>query len=155
NTDQTRIRRSELRPKMTNLDFNPCFIRVSSVAKFSVLALILLSAANSFSQQPISIVAPKLAGPASFEKNVLPILRTKCLACHSTKEASGELVLETVAALLKGGDTGPAVVPRKSADSLLLKLASHREKPFMPPPGNDVAAAPLTPEELGIIKLWI
>lgn len=133
----------------------PCFIRVSSLARFLVLAVILLAATKSAAQTPISIVAPKLAGPVAFDKDILPIFRKKCLACHSASEANGELVLESVAGVLKGGDTGPSVVPRKSGESLLLKVASHRQKPFMPPPGNDVAAAALTPDELGTIKLWI
>src|SRR6476661_2626967 len=57
-----------------------------------------------------------------------------CLSCHDAKEAEGGLVLETHASLLKGGDTGPAIVPGKSADSLLVRQIEHREKPFMPPP---------------------
>jgi len=64
-------------------------------------------------------------------------------------------VLETPATILEGGDTGPAVVAGKSTESLLLKLAAHQDDPSMPPENNDVAAKPMTSQELGLIKLWI
>lgn len=105
--------------------------------------------------QPIAIAPVTRATPVDFQMEIVPIFQKKCLACHSTSEGQGELVLESPAMILKGGDTGPAVVAGNGAGSLLLKLASHQEEPFMPPPDNDVAAAPLTPQELGLIKLWI
>ncbi len=93
--------------------------------------------------------------PVSFDQEVLPILRKNCVACHNASDANGDLVLESPDKMIKGGDTGPAVTPGKGADSLLLKVASHQVQPIMPPPGNDVAAVPLTSQELGLIKLWI
>jgi WD40 repeat protein len=104
---------------------------------------------------PITIAKVSRTTPVDFQKDIVPILRKKCLACHSTSEGQGELVLETAQTMIKGGDTGAAVIAGKSAESLLLKLASHQEEPFMPPPDNDVAAAPLTPQELGLVKLWV
>ena len=56
---------------------------------------------------------------------------------------------------MKGGESGRAVVPGHSDDSLLLKVASHQVKPRMPPKDNKVAASDLTSDELGLIKLWI
>ena len=53
--------------------------------------------------------------------------------------------------VLAGGGPGPAVVAGKAADSLLVKMAGHTAKPFMPPPGE----ADLTPQELALVKLWI
>ena len=48
-------------------------------------------------------------------------------------------MLETPQTILKGGDSGPAVVAGKSAESLLLKAAAHLEEPFMPPADNTSA----------------
>src|SRR5204863_1555292 len=62
---------------------------------------------------------------------------------------------ETPATILKGGENGPAVVPGKSAGSLLLKAAAHEEKPFMPPKDNKVNAADFTSAQLALLKLWI
>ncbi|HUE73348.1 MAG TPA: c-type cytochrome domain-containing protein [Pirellulaceae bacterium] len=107
------------------------------------------------SAEPIAIADVKRDAPVDFEKDVLPIFRRNCLACHSATEAQSDLVLESPQTILKGGSEGPSVVAGKSAESLLLKLAALQQEPFMPPPDNDVQAKPLTPEELGLIKLWI
>src|SRR5690349_18909437 len=103
----------------------------------------------------IDIAEIKRDGEVDFEKEILPIFRRNCLACHSATEAQSDLVLESPQTILKGGSEGPAVVPGKGSDSRLLKLASKQKEPFMPPPDNDVKAKPLTPQELGLIKLWI
>ncbi len=94
-------------------------------------------------------------GPVEFEKEILPILRRKCLACHNNTDAESDLVLETPAGILKGGIEGPSVVPGKSAESLLLNVVRGAAEPLMPPEDNDVGAEPLTANELGLIKLWI
>ena len=90
-----------------------------------------------------------------FAKEVLPIFRKSCLPCHNASDAKGSLVMENPVALLKGGETGPAVVPGKGHESLMLKLAARLEKPFMPPKNNKADAQPLTPDELGLMQLWI
>ena len=104
---------------------------------------------------PIAIAEVKREGEVDFEKEILPIFRRNCLACHSATEAQSDLVLESPQTILKGGSEGPAVVAGKRRESRLLKLASKQKEPHMPPPDNDVKAKPLTPQELGLIKLWI
>src|SRR5262245_26629402 len=104
---------------------------------------------------PIDIAEIKRDGDVDFEKEILPIFRRNCLACHSATEAQSDLVLESPQTILKGGAEGPAVVAGKGGESRLIKLASKQKEPFMPPPDNDVKAKPLTPQELGLIKLWI
>jgi WD40 repeat protein len=93
--------------------------------------------------------------PVDFAKEILPILRNNCLACHNQTRAKAELVLETPQTILKGSENGPVLVPGRSEASLLLQVASHQAKPTMPPSDNKVAAADLTSQELGLIKLWI
>ena len=121
------------------------------------LAINLLQAADKPKEKvnPIQIAEVKRDTPVEFEKEVLPIFRKNCLACHNATEAEGKLVLENPALILKGGADGPAAVAGKGVDSLLIKVASRQKEPVMPPPDNDVGAKPLTPEELGLIKLWI
>lgn len=104
---------------------------------------------------PVAIPDVKHEGPVDFEKEILPILRRKCLACHNNTDAESDLVLETPMSILKGGSEGPSVVAGKSAESLLLKVVSGQSDPVMPPEDNDVGAKPLTADELGLIKLWI
>ena len=106
--------------------------------------------------KPIPIAKVKHPKPVDFDREILPVLKNNCLACHNKSTAKGKLVLETPQDILKGGDSGPAVTPRKSGSSLLLKAASHQlEDTIMPPPANKVQASDLTPEELALIKIWI
>ena len=104
----------------------------------------------------IPIAKIKHSGPVDFEREILPILNNNCLACHNQTKPKGGLILETPQTILKGGDNGPAVVPKKPAQSLLLKVAAHQDAELiMPPADNKVAALPFKPEELGLLQLWI
>jgi Planctomycete cytochrome C len=128
--------------------------------RYSIVLLVAVTAATlahalQLCAAPIEIAEIKRESEVDFEKEILPIFRRNCLACHSATEAQSDLVLESPQTILKGGAEGPSVVAGNSAESRLLKLASRQKEPFMPPPDNDVKAKPLTPQELGLIKLWI
>lgn len=116
---------------------------------------LVLSYCSAVFGEPIQIADLQRSTPVSFEKEILPIFRQSCLACHSDSEANGELVMETPDKLRVGGDSGAAIVPGNAAESLLLKLAAHQEESFMPPPDNDVNAPTLTSQQLGLLRLWI
>lgn len=103
----------------------------------------------------IPIEKPALSKPVDFAADVLPILRKNCTACHQGDEAEASLVLDDPQAIVKGGDSGPAVDLKAPEQSLLIRLAAKQEKPFMPPTRNKVDAAPLTPQELGTLLLWV
>lgn len=104
---------------------------------------------------PLAVAEIQRSEPVDFGTDILPLLKRNCLACHHQKEAEGGLVLETLAAVLAGGDTGPGVVAHDAAASLLLTRATGAEEPLMPPEDNAVGALPLTADELGLLKLWI
>ncbi|MBV8882070.1 MAG: hypothetical protein JO332_19090, partial [Planctomycetaceae bacterium] len=103
----------------------------------------------------IAVEVPKRDKPVDFRTDLLPFLKTNCIACHHSKDPEGQLILESPKTILKGGDSGAAVVPGKSGESLLLLSAAHQKKPFMPPKKNKVGANPLSPQQLGLLKLWI
>lgn len=103
------------------------------------------------SVQPIAVVALDRKEPVVYENDVEPIFIKKCLFCHSGTVKEGKLDLGTYDALMKGGKSGTPIVPGKTDESRLLKLAGKTKKPFMPPKGEE----PLVPEELALIKLWI
>ncbi|MDX1947487.1 MAG: c-type cytochrome domain-containing protein [Pirellulaceae bacterium] len=124
-------------------------------AAFAALLPGMLVPASLVAADAIAIAEVKHDGDVDFEKEILPIFRRNCLACHSATEAESDLVLESPQAILKGGSEGPSVIAGKGAESLLLKLAAKQKEPYMPPPDNDVKAKALTPQELGLIKLWI
>src|SRR5262245_42700645 len=125
------------------------------VATIIAATLCLGAEAQEAKGGPISIEVPKRDKPVDFRADILPFLKTNCIACHHAKDPEGQLVLENVKAILKGGDSGPSVVPGKSAESLLLTSAAQQKKPFMPPRKNKVGAGALTPKQLGLLKLWI
>jgi WD40 repeat protein len=124
---------------------------------FVLLRIVAAAAVNApgAKEPPITIATVKRTDPVDFEREILPVLKNNCLACHNQTKAKADLILETPQTILKGGESGPAVVPGKSTESLILKVASHQEKPSMPPRENKVAASNLTPEQLGLLKLWI
>ncbi|HEY7423379.1 MAG TPA: c-type cytochrome domain-containing protein [Gemmataceae bacterium] len=101
--------------------------------------------------EPIKVVELKRAEPVLYDKDIEPILVNKCTFCHADNIKEGKLDMGTYETLMKGGKRGVPIMPGKSADSLLVKLAGKTQKPAMPPKSED----PLTPEELALIKLWI
>lgn len=84
-----------------------------------------------------------------FESKVRPLLVERCHSCHSAKakKLRGGLLLDNRAALLKGGDSGPALVPGEPDRSLLIKAIRYHDADLqMPPTGKlpDQAVAVLT-----------
>jgi hypothetical protein len=82
----------------------------------------------------------RAADPAAlefFEKSVRPVLVEKCVSCHGTEKAKGGLRLDTRDAVLKGGERGPAVVPGKPKEGILLRAVRHTDEDLkMPPAGK-------------------
>ncbi|SIO41147.1 Planctomycete cytochrome C [Singulisphaera sp. GP187] len=70
-----------------------------------------------------------------FETEVRPLLAASCLKCHGPDKQKGGLRLDSKAAILTGGESGPAVVPGKPAESLLVEAINY-EGPEMPPKGK-------------------
>ncbi|NNE92135.1 MAG: hypothetical protein HKN23_10845 [Verrucomicrobiales bacterium] len=93
--------------------------------------------------------------PVNFAKEIYPVLKANCLACHNSTKSKADLILESPKDMLKGGDTGPAIVPGNADDSLLFTTAAHIEDPTMPPANNKSNAKNFTPEQLALLKKWI
>lgn len=71
-----------------------------------------------------------------FESRVRPLLSTNCYTCH-THEQKGGLRLDSRRGMLKGGSRGPAVVPGKPEESLLIQAVTQDHETLrMPPPGK-------------------
>ena len=86
----------------------------------------------------ISAQAPDRRAVEFFEKKIRPVLVKSCYECHSAsaKELGGKLRLDHRDGLLKGGETGPAVVPKKPGASLLIQAIEYRDDLEMPPDGK-------------------
>src|SRR3954465_14524569 len=79
---------------------------------------------------------PDAAAVAFFEKQVRPLLVEHCHGCHSAKanKLRGGLALDSREAILTGGETGPAVVPGKPEQSLLLAAVRGAKAELQMPP---------------------
>jgi hypothetical protein len=97
-------------------------------------------AAEKFAEQPTAEAIE------FFEKQVRPVLIERCYECHSgkTEEPKGNLRLDSRAALLAGGDTGPAIIPGDAKGSLLIDAVNYGDLYEMPPksklPAKEIAA---------------
>lgn len=121
----------------------------------SVLLCACVATSTAAADLPLPVENVQRTDPVNFGKEIMPILKRNCTACHHQKEAEGGLVLETIDSILKGGDSGHGVVAKDVSASLLFSRASGTEEPLMPPEDNAVGAKTLTPQELGLLKLWI
>ncbi len=90
-------------------------------------------------------------GSQPSDKEVYSILKQKCLQCHSESVRMSGLDLRTRESLLKGGESGPAIVPGNAEASILYRRVAGLEKPVMPM----APLPPLTSREVAVLKSWI
>ena len=98
--------------------------------------------------------ATRAAGPTPedlefFEKKVRPLMVAHCLECHSGEDPEGTLSMESLGGLLTGGLRGPALVPGKPDQSLLVTAIRHNEELKMPPKRK------LPTAERAILTNWV
>jgi cytochrome c553 len=91
-------------------------------------------------------------GSQLFAKKVRPLLERKCFDCHSSKaeEVKGNLKLESLESILKGGDNGPAVVAGDVEMSFLLRAIRYEEADYQMPP-----AGKLSDEDIKLLEQWV
>jgi uncharacterized membrane protein len=106
--------------------------------------------------------AQNKASSVSFQKEIAPLIRSRCLPCHAEDNFNpSELSLDTYEMLMAGGKSGAVVIPGKAEESILVKkmrgtppfgermpLNSKREK-------EAGKARWLTDEEISLIAVWV
>jgi hypothetical protein len=119
----------------------------------ALLALILTE--GSYAQNPPENPGPSKALPTQdpnpYADRIQPILAKYCVACHSHDAPESNLKLLSLASMITGGDSGPALIPGKPSESLILRRILGLDEPKMPP---EDSAQP-TPEEIETIQRWI
>ncbi|MBX6315981.1 MAG: DUF1549 domain-containing protein, partial [Isosphaeraceae bacterium] len=96
---------------------------------------------------------PAATRTIDYQKDIRPIFAASCYRCHGPKRQRGGLGLHQKASALAGGDSGPVIVPGRSAESRLIRyVAGLDEDHVMPPEG---AGEPLNPEQIGLLRAWI
>ncbi len=103
---------------------------------------------------------PPVSGPSIsaddlkfFESKIRPILADKCYKCHSKEsdKVKGGLLLDTREATLGGGNTGPAVVPGKPDESLLIQAVRYKDEDLQMPPKGEK----LSDREIADLTEWV
>ena len=91
------------------------------------------------------------AEPVDFVRDVLPILETYCIGCHTADDPAGGLSMQSHEDLLRGGSSGVAVTAGSPASSRLLSMISGTMEPIMPPDGEPGP----NEEERAVLSAWI
>ena len=96
------------------------------------------------------VVCPgALAAKVSFSSDIKPILARQCAACHQPQAKQSELVLTTFSDFQKGGRKGPAFIPGKPDESVVVKYITGALEPRMPMGGK------LADDQINLFREWI
>ena len=116
-----------------------------------VVAAVCPAAVGKLTPEQLKRLPAPAAQPIHFSRDIKPILEASCIKCHGHGRTKGGFRLDNRETLLKGGDTGPAVVAGKSEESYLIELVSGADPDnVMPKKGSR-----LKPEQIALLRAWI
>ncbi len=113
-------------------------------------ALLALTLLLAITPTPATAADADPQGIAFFESKIRPLLIERCYACHSAQadELQAGLYLDRAEGALKGGESGPAIVPGKPDDSLLIRAVRYEE--YEMPPDDKLSDA-----EIAVLVKWV
>jgi WD40 repeat protein len=86
----------------------------------------------------------------TYDDNVLPLLKEKCVGCHNQDKKRGGVVLNNFTKVMEGGSSGVIVKPGDPDNSPLFQSMAHKREPFMPP------SSPVLPDvTVATVRQWI
>lgn len=98
------------------------------------------------------MIAPSIGMAApDFHADVAPLLREYCAGCHNDADREGDLSVETYGEMMRGGESGPSIVPGKAKESFLVRTVTKEEKPTMPPKKEPQPSE----KEIAILQAWV
>lgn len=101
-----------------------------------------------FVSSVLLLIANAVWAAAEYPKEIKPLLKARCYACHGALKQKAGLRLDTVALMHQGGDSGSIIDPARAL--LLDRVTATDGDERMPPEG-----APLSVEEIARLKAWI
>ena len=133
-----------------------------SMWTLTAAALCLCTLALMGAEKKVEWDASKLP-PASdkkgltYEKDIKPLLEKSCVKCHSGDKPKSKYRMESLASIIKGGESGDAaIIPGNSAKSpLVAQVSGLVEDMEMPPTDKRDKYPALTKEQIGLIRAWI
>jgi mono/diheme cytochrome c family protein len=126
--------------------------RLPSHRSIRVLALCLgICSQLQAAELDLTKLPPAASRKIDFVKDIQPIFAEKCYGCHGPKKQEARFRLDSKDIAWKGGELGRAIMPGKSAESLLIHLVSGLvPDKVMPQKGER-----LTAEQIGLLRAWI
>lgn len=120
-------------------------VKIAQFLTVSAAAWLISSAAAGEQLDPAAV--------EFFENKIRPVLAENCYECHSQKseEVKGGLFLDTRDGLLKGGDSGPAIVPGNPGASLLIRAVRYTDENLQMPPKDKK----LSDAQIADLEHWI
>lgn len=85
-----------------------------------------------------------------FETKIRPLLSAECYDCHGPEKSKGDLRLDHREYMIEGGTTGPALVPGKPAESLMIEAVHRTDPDLAMPPKKE-----LNPDQIALLEKWI
>lgn len=104
---------------------------------------------------PSKLPAASSKTGVTYDGDIKPIFEKSCFKCHGSEKQKGKLRLDSLDAVMKGGEEGKVVDPGNSAKSVLVYSVARvcvDEDDFMPPEDK---GKPLTKDQVGLIRAWI
>ncbi|PYK61923.1 MAG: hypothetical protein DME21_07725, partial [Verrucomicrobia bacterium] len=126
--------------------------------KKSIAQTISIAAASLLLRSIVATAAPvepDRAGIEFFEKKIRPLFVEHCYKCHSkdAEKVKGGLLLDTRDEMLKGGDTGPAIIAGDPEKSLLIKAVRYTDEDLQMPPRK--SGGKLSEEQIADLEAWV
>jgi hypothetical protein len=108
----------------------------------------------------VSKLPPAAKKNVTFDTDIKPIFEKGCFKCHGpeVEKPKGKFRADTKDNVLKGGGEGASVTPGDLTKSPLLAMIAYvteDEELYMPPKDNKAKIAPLSKEEIGLVRAWI
>ena len=132
-------------PKLSKTSMRVVLAATTVVAASGIAASV---TGGVFAQEAASAASPAPGTVEFYTQKVEPILDDNCYSCHQ-ESLSGGLRLDSYAAILKGGKSGPPIVPGDPETSLLIKMIRRQGKLKMPP------KRALEPSEVETLVAWV
>ncbi len=121
----------------------------------AALSISLLGAVAADKKVDVTKLPPAVdAKGVTYAKDIKPIFEKSCFKCHGSEKQKGKLRVDSLPAVLKGGEVGKVVEPGNSANSILVHNVARigDEDDWMPPTDK---GDPLSKAQVGLIRAWI
>lgn len=126
---------------------------MSTKSSIGLILMTVMCGARSWALTPEqeASLPPAASRTIHFSNDIKPILETSCIKCHGRGKSKGGFKLDNRDELLKGGDSGPAILPGKSLESYLIELVAGVDPDnVMPQKGSKLTAV-----QVGLLRAWV